>query len=121
LAGRRGCDGADCDVALFLNDDIADGRDVSWIWDVDFDLLMGKVRSLTVSGTRAWDMALRLKYAGMGSLPQVEEDSTAALRRALKATPNDGSLYVIPTYTAMLEVRALLARWARRPAFWEDA
>ena len=114
-------DGGAKDVALFLNDDIADGRDVSWIWDVDFDLLAGKLHSMTVSGSRAWDMALRLKYAGMDSLPRVEEDSAAALRLALKATPEDGNLYVIPTYTAMLKVRALLARWAKRPAFWEEA
>jgi UDP-N-acetylmuramyl tripeptide synthase len=112
-------DGGEIDVALFLNDDIADGRDVSWIWDVDFELLAGKVRSLTVSGRRAWDMALRLKYGGLDSLPGVEEDAAAALRRALRATPQDATLYVIPTYTAMLQVRELLARWARRPAFWE--
>ena len=114
-------DGGEIDVALFLNDDIADGRDVSWIWDVDFELLAGKVRSLTVSGRRAWDMALRLKYGGLDSLPGVEEDAAAALRRALRATPQDATLYVIPTYTAMLQVRELLARWARRPAFWEAA
>jgi len=114
-------DGAQKDVALFLNDDIADGRDVSWIWDVDFELLAGKVRSLTVSGRRAWDMALRLKYAGLDSLSGVEEDAAAALRRALKATPQDATLYVIPTYTAMLKVRELLARWARQPSFWEAA
>jgi UDP-N-acetylmuramyl tripeptide synthase len=114
-------DGAEKDVALFLNDDIADGRDVSWIWDVDFELLAGKVRSLTVSGRRSWDMALRLKYGGLDSLLGVEEDTAAALRRALRATPQDATLYVIPTYTAMLQVRELLARWARRPAFWEAA
>jgi UDP-N-acetylmuramyl tripeptide synthase len=114
-------DGGQKDVALFLNDDIADGRDVSWIWDVDFELLAGKVRSLTVSGRRAWDMALRLKYGGLDSLPGVEENTAAALRRALRGTSEDGTLYVIPTYTAMLQVRELLARWARRPAFWETA
>jgi UDP-N-acetylmuramyl tripeptide synthase len=114
-------DGGEKHVALFLNDDTADGRDVSWIWDVDFDLLAGNVRSLTVSGNRAWDMALRLKYAGLDSLPHVEEDSAAALRRALEATPEDADLYVIPTYTAMLQVRELLARWAKRPAFWKEA
>ncbi len=114
-------DGGEKDVALFLNDGIADGRDVSWIWDVDFDLLAGKVRSLTVSGNRAWDMALRLKYAGLGSLLEVEEDAATALRQALRATGEDGNLYVIPTYTAMLQVRKLLARWARQPAFWETA
>jgi hypothetical protein len=65
-------------------------------------------------------MALRLKYAGLDSLPAVEEDAAAALRAALAATPVEGSLYVIPTYTAMLKVRALLARWAKQPAFWEE-
>jgi len=114
-------DGAEKDVAVFLNDDIADGRDVSWIWDVDFDLLAGHVRTLTVSGTRAWDMALRLKYAGLQPLPGVEEDTTAALRRAIRAAPEGGDLIVIPTYTAMLQVRGLLARWGGRPAFWEEA
>jgi hypothetical protein len=66
-------------------------------------------------------MALRLKYAGLGSLLEVEEDAATALRRALRATREDGNLYVIPTYTAMLQVRKLLARWARQPAFWEAA
>ncbi|MEX0801009.1 MAG: MurT ligase domain-containing protein [Dehalococcoidia bacterium] len=113
-------DGSDVNVALFLNDDIADGRDVSWIWDVDFDLLAGHVGSLTVSGNRAWDMALRLKYAGLDSLPDVGEDAAAALRQALRSTPEGGDLYVIPTYTAMLKVRELLARWAKKPAFWEE-
>ncbi len=114
-------DGSQKDLLLFLNDNIADGRDVSWIWDVDFELLAGVTRSLTVSGTRAWDMALRLKYAGLGSLLEVEEDAATALRRALRATREDGNLDVIPTYTAMLQVRKLLARWARQPAFWETA
>jgi len=114
-------DGQAQDIALFLNDNIADGRDVSWIWDVDFELLAGKTRSLTVSGTRAWDMALRLKYAGVDSSPHVESDSALALRRALRETPEGGDLYVIPTYTAMLQVRDLLARWGGRGAFWQEA
>jgi lipid II isoglutaminyl synthase (glutamine-hydrolysing) len=113
---------SNADVAVFLNDNIADGRDVSWIWDVDFELLSGKTRSVTVSGVRAWDMALRLKYAGMNgdrAAPHVELESAQALKRALSDTPEGGILYVIPTYTAMLEVRGLLARWAGRGAFWE--
>lgn len=112
-------DGAQKDLVFFLNDGIADGRDISWIWDVDFELLEGRARSLTVSGTRAWDMALRLKYAGLDPLPGVEPGAAAALRRALDATPEGETLYVIPTYTAMLRVRGLLARWAGRGAFWE--
>jgi lipid II isoglutaminyl synthase (glutamine-hydrolysing) len=114
--------GSSADLVVFLNDNIADGRDVSWIWDVDFELLAGKTRSVTVSGVRAWDMALRLKYAGIrgdGAAPQVELEAAWALKRALNATPEGRTLYVIPTYTAMLEVRELLARWAGRAAFWE--
>ncbi len=113
-------DGAPKDMAFFLNDNIADGRDVSWIWDVDFELLAGRIRSLVVSGTRAWDMALRLKYGGVASDPVVETNVTEALRRALRATPQGATLYVIPTYTAMLAVRAILARWGRRPHFWQE-
>ncbi len=115
--------GSQADVLLFLNDNIADGRDVSWIWDVDFELLAGKTRSVTVSGIRAWDMALRLKYAGIygdgSSPPRVEPKAAQALKQALDKTPAGGTLYVIPTYTAMLEVRDLLARGAGRGAFWE--
>ena len=106
-------------LAVFLNDNIADGRDISWIWDVDFELLTGRLGSLTVSGGRAWDMALRLKYAGLADLPDVEPDAKLALREALAKTPEGATLYVIPTYTAMLEVRNILGRWAGRGAFWE--
>jgi lipid II isoglutaminyl synthase (glutamine-hydrolysing) len=116
-------DGAVRDIAFVLNDNIADGRDVSWIWDVDFELLAGKTRAVTVSGLRAWDMALRLKYAGLSddgnAPPLVEPEPAEALKRALQTTPEGGTLYVIPTYTAMLQVRDLLARWAGRGAFWE--
>jgi len=115
--------GSPVDIVLFLNDDIADGRDVSWIWDVDFELLSGKTRSVTASGGRAWDMALRLKYAGLyenAMEARVEPEPALALKQALQATPEGGMLYVIPTYTAMLQVRDLLARWAGRGAFWES-
>jgi UDP-N-acetylmuramyl tripeptide synthase len=111
---------APLDLVLFLNDGIADGRDISWIWDVDFELLSGRARTITVSGYRAWDMALRLKYAGLEELCVVEEDSARALEQALEGTPEEGTLQVIPTYTAMLEVRDLLARWAGGGAFWEQ-
>ncbi len=104
---------------VLLNDDIADGRDISWIWDVDFELLQGRVRSLGVSGRRAWDMALRLKYAGVSESPDVEHSMALALKRALDATPEGETLVVIPTYTAMLEVRNILGRWSGRGAFWE--
>jgi UDP-N-acetylmuramyl tripeptide synthase len=113
-------DTAELSIVLFLNDNIADGRDVSWIWDVDFEVLAPKARSLTASGLRAWDMALRLKYAGLEKVTRVEPEPAAALREALKDVPAGQTLYVIPTYTAMLEVRDLLAGWAGRGSFWEE-
>jgi hypothetical protein len=66
-------------------------------------------------------MALRLKYAGLEPALRVEADSAEALRTALREVPEGETLYVVPTYTAMLEVRDLLARWAGRGAFWEEA
>jgi UDP-N-acetylmuramyl tripeptide synthase len=106
-------------LAFFLNDDIPDGRDVSWIWDVDFELLSPRTTRVTVGGTRAWDMALRLKYAGFDTLEHVEEETTEALKRALADTPEGQPLTVVPTYSAMLEVREVLARWAGQRSFWE--
>ena len=53
------------DLLGVLNDQIADGRDVSWIWDADFELLAGRIRRVTCSGSRAADLATRLKYAGI--------------------------------------------------------
>ncbi len=106
-------------LALFLNDRLADGRDVSWIWDVDFEVLQGQVSYLLAGGERAYDLALRLQYACLP--PQdVVIRTGRALRRALAATPPGGTLHVVPTYTALLEVRELLARWAGRPRFWEE-
>jgi UDP-N-acetylmuramyl tripeptide synthase len=107
-------------LLFLLNDDIADGRDVSWIWDVDFEMLAGHTGLLLASGRRAADMALRLKYAGLDPDPALESNVERALARALSITPAGGTLYVVPTYTAMLQVRRILARWGRRPQFWEE-
>jgi UDP-N-acetylmuramyl tripeptide synthase len=107
-------------LLFFLNDDVADGRDVSWIWDADFELLAGRPGTWVLSGTRAEDLALRLKYAGLETPAAVEPDVGAALARALRATPPGGLLYVVPTYTAMLRVRELLARRGRRAHYWEE-
>ena len=99
------------DLWLALNDKIADGRDVSWIWDADFELLGGRIRRVTCSGTRAEEMALRLKYAGMnGTEIAVERDLDRSLDAALEAAPAGGRLYALPTYTALLELRDLLAQ-----------
>jgi UDP-N-acetylmuramyl tripeptide synthase len=109
-------------TALFvLNDGVQDGRDVSWIWDVDLDGAAARFGQTFVAGTRAEDMALRLKYAGYdaGSLT-IEHDLAEAIEAALAATPSGGRLAVIPTYTAMLTARELLARRARRKEYWRQ-
>ncbi len=105
------------DLFAVLNDNIADGRDVSWIWDADFELLAARVRRATCSGTRAAEMALRLKYAGVPvQRIAVEPDLDAGLDRALG--DGDGRLFALPTYTAMLALRDLLvARGAAQGSF----
>ncbi len=105
------------DLLIALNDRIADGRDVSWVWDADFELLTGRVRSVVCTGTRAPEMALRLKYAGWPTdsievVPGVE----AALDAAVAAAP--GRLFALPTYTALLELRKLLAARGLAEEFW---
>jgi UDP-N-acetylmuramyl tripeptide synthase len=105
------------DLLCVLNDNIADGRDVSWVWDADFEVLAPRVRRATCSGTRAAEMALRLKYAGMPSdRLLVEPHLDAALDRALG--DGDGAVYALPTYTAMLALRdALVERGAATGSF----
>ena len=89
-------DGA-LDLWLALNDRIADGRDVSWIWDADFELLAGRVRRATCAGTRAEEMALRLKYAGIDAELEVERDLGALARRRGRAPPASGCSRSPPT------------------------
>jgi lipid II isoglutaminyl synthase (glutamine-hydrolysing) len=105
------------DLFAVLNDNIADGRDVSWVWDADFEVLAPRVRRATCSGTRAAEMALRLKYAGVPTERiAVEPDLGAGLDRALRG--GDGRLFALPTYTAMLALReALVARGAATGSF----
>jgi UDP-N-acetylmuramyl tripeptide synthase len=97
------------DVWLALNDRIADGRDVSWVWDADFELLAGRVRRATCSGTRAEEMALRLKYAGIDAEIAVDRDLARSLDAAVADRDGGAPLYALPTYTALLELRELLA------------
>jgi UDP-N-acetylmuramyl tripeptide synthase len=95
------------DLFAVLNDTIADGRDVSWVWDADFEVLAPRVRRATCSGTRAAEMALRLKYAGVPvDRLAVEPQLAAGLERALSG--GEGRLFALPTYTAMLALRDLL-------------
>ncbi len=100
---------------MVLNDRIPDGTDVSWIWDVDTEKLVNLGGTLIVSGDRVYDMALRLKYS-QETLPNsqnplklvVKEDLKEAIQTALTLTPSDETLHIIPTYSAMLEVRGIL-------------
>jgi lipid II isoglutaminyl synthase (glutamine-hydrolysing) len=97
------------DVLAVLNDNVADGRDVSWVWDADFEVLAGRVRRVTCSGTRAAEMAVRMKYAGVPVERIVVREKLAA---GLDAAIGDGGgpLYALPTYTAMLALREELVQ-----------
>lgn len=112
------------DLLIVINDKIADGTDVSWLWDADFEQLAGRVGRVVVSGTRAADMAVRLKYAGVEpGLISVEPALEAALDRVLAWQAGADSpqpLYLLPTYTAMLELREELVRRGLVKPFWED-
>jgi len=112
---EAGKDGLDLWIAL--NDRIADGRDVSWVWDADFELLEGAVRRVVCAGTRAPEIALRLKYAGVPvERIEVEAGVERSLDRALEGSR--GRLFALPTYTALLELRKLLAGRGLAEEFW---
>ena len=165
-------DGKKRHVFFVLNDNIADGKDISWIWDVDFEQTEGAFSALTVSGTRARDLALRLKYAGVApqhiavvpasplraervqnakrhavkpgrrvtrKQPQVEFETTGvvpavlapqeprptygiaqALDTALSLTPEGETLFIVPTYTGLLEIHRELERRGLTPRYWEE-
>ncbi len=90
-------------LLVVLNDRIPDGRDVSWIWDVDFENSPSP-KKLFISGDRAYDMALRLKYAGFEKF-EVDENLKKIINKAVNQTKEKSTLYVLPTYSAMLDVR----------------
>ena len=108
------------DLLGVLNDRIADGRDVSWVWDADFELLAGRVRRFTCSGTRAADLATRLKYAGLEpERIRVQPDLSRALREAQADGAGEQTpLYALPTYTAMLALRELLVARGELSRSW---
>jgi UDP-N-acetylmuramyl tripeptide synthase len=106
------------DLWLALNDRIADGRDVSWIWDADFELLADSVRRVVCAGTRAPEMALRLKYAGWPEdAIEVVQPIERSLDEAVSAAPD--RLFALPTYTALLELRTLLTHRGLASDYWE--
>jgi lipid II isoglutaminyl synthase (glutamine-hydrolysing) len=112
--------GAGKSFLIALNDRIADGQDVSWIWDVDFEQLKGVARHIVVSGDRALDLRVRLKYAELpDDAIEVVTDWRDALTRAARATPAGETLFILPTYTAMLELRAVLTRDGALKPYWQ--
>jgi len=109
-------------VLVALNDAIADGQDVSWIWDVDFEPLLPGLERLVATGDRAAELALRFKYGGLDEsaleiMPRIE----AALDRGLELTPAGGQLVALPTYTAMLALREIVARRGYVRPYWQAA
>ncbi len=100
-----------------LNDGIADGRDVSWVWDADWELVAPRLERMVCAGTRAAELAVRLKYAGVDPARlTVVEELEPALDAALKG--GSGPLYVLPTYTALLALQELLARRGEAQEYW---
>jgi len=108
---------AGLDLWIALNDKTADGRDVSWVWDADFELLANRVRRVVCAGARAPEMAVRLKYAGWPTAAiEVEPNIDRSLELALRDA--SGRLFALPTYTALLELRKLLAKRGLAKEFW---
>jgi lipid II isoglutaminyl synthase (glutamine-hydrolysing) len=109
-------------LVVALNDEIADGRDVSWIWDVDFEPLLARAERIVVSGDRAAELGLRFTYAGFPrERLEVLPSLGRALDRGLALVPAGSELAVLPTYTAMLRLRAIAAERGLVRPYWERA
>lgn len=94
--------------AFLLNDNYADGRDVSWIWDVDFEKLHTlDINEILISGIRCYDMAVRLKVAGLNPDRFILEETFEGLTEKIKTSKSD-KIYVLATYTAMINFRKYL-------------
>ncbi len=111
--------GPGLNVAVLLNDRFADGRDVSWIWDVDYEIVKDRLAACWASGDRVEDMALRLRYAGWPS-PEAVKGPAALLDAVLAATHAGNDVFLVPTYTALLDLRAELARRGAVREFWKN-
>ncbi len=107
-------------AVVALNDATADGKDVSWIWDVDFEPLLEGLDHVIASGERAAELALRFKYGGLDeSSIEVVPALEAALDRGLELTPPGGELPILPTYTAMLALRQIATERGLVRPYWE--
>ena len=111
----------DFTLVLSLNDNAADGRDVSWIWDVDFAGIFEKdnVKELYVTGKRYYDMAVRVKYEGVGGrkINVIENEDYNKLADLAQNSERD--VYIVPTYTSMMTMRPVIAKRFGGKDFWE--
>ncbi|MCM1284618.1 MAG: MurT ligase domain-containing protein [Acetobacter sp.] len=111
----------DFTMILSLNDNAADGRDISWIWDVDFDGIFNKtnLKTLYVTGKRCYDMAIRVKYEGVGDreIKIIENEDYEKLVDV--ATSQGRDVYIVPTYTSMMTMRPVIAKRLGGKDFWE--
>ena len=112
-----------CTVAFLINNKLGDGTDIYWLWDVNFEILpamQDTIKSFYASGTRAVDMAVRLKYAG---IPEknitIEKNMQELINSMIEASKENDTLYLLPTYTAMLEIRKVLKERYNLKEFWE--
>jgi UDP-N-acetylmuramyl tripeptide synthase len=107
---------------IVINDEFADGRDVSWLWDVDFEMLAAGAMPIATAGIRGADMANRLKYAGVDEsrLMILDGPIDQALSAFLERTKDAKEVSILPTYTAMLAVREALGNVGAVDRFWEE-
>ena len=100
----------DLNILAILNDNIADGKDVSWIWDTNWEKLIGQIKNISVSGTRSYDLAVRLKYAGIDMKKvKIDSDISNATKEIIH-NAHKNELIFLPTYTALLDVQKTLAK-----------
>lgn len=98
-------------LLIIINDNYADGRDVSWLWDADFELLKDYPQNIVISGIRAYDMAVRMKYAGFDeSKIEVKNNIKEAFEYSLNSIQEGEQLLIMPTYTALLEMQKFLKK-----------
>lgn len=112
----------DANPTLFVINDLdADGRDISWLWDADVEVLAGVPTSFSTAGIRSADMAVRLKYAGVPTERIIPlGDLRSGLGAFVDSLPPGGTGFILPTYTAMLELRRILSARGVVPAFWQQ-
>ena len=110
-------------LLIAINDKIADGRDISWLWDVDFEKLLSEQElfsAIYLTGLRAQEMAVRLKYAGINQQKlHVDDNTGTALKQAINHHPGKTNIFIMPNYTAMLEIRHALNEMGLGKAYWE--